>query len=108
MSRDDNQVTISEVSVELGNKININNIDNNNVIKRDFKQMDLSTPRRPTDGVPDIQKTTSNHQQRVAKSVFSIRSLVDIGDVDLPNNIHQERSQNTGEFFFPSKIQFSD
>lgn len=50
--------------------------------------MDLSTtprrgletsPRRGLETSPsDLQKT------RVAKSVFSIRSLVDIGDTDLP------------------------
>lgn len=41
--------------------------------------MDLSTtPRRATDGVGDIQKT------RVAKSVFSIRSLVDVEEAELP------------------------
>ena len=37
--------------------------------------MDLSTTqRRPADGVVEIQKT------RVAKSVFSIRSLVELED----------------------------
>ncbi|XP_029033926.2 homeobox protein aristaless-like isoform X1 [Osmia bicornis bicornis] len=41
--------------------------------------MDLSTtPRRATDGVGDLQKT------RVAKSVFSIRSLVDVEEAELP------------------------
>lgn len=42
--------------------------------------MDLSTtPRRATDGVVgDLQKT------RVAKSVFSIRSLVDVEETELP------------------------
>ncbi|XP_050448579.1 homeobox protein aristaless-like [Cataglyphis hispanica] len=41
--------------------------------------MDLSTtPRRATDGVGDIQKT------RVAKSVFSIRSLVNVEEAELP------------------------
>lgn len=41
--------------------------------------MDLSTtPRRATEGVGDLQKT------RVAKSVFSIRSLVDVEEAELP------------------------
>lgn len=41
--------------------------------------MDLSTtPRRATEGVGDLQKT------RVAKSVFSIRSLVDVEETELP------------------------
>lgn len=48
--------------------------------------MDLSTtPRRPTDGVGDLQKT------RVAKSVFSIRSLVDVEEAELPT-LDDERS----------------
>ncbi|XP_072751598.1 aristaless-related homeobox protein [Anoplolepis gracilipes] len=50
--------------------------------------MDLSTtPRRATDGVGDIQKT------RVAKSVFSIRSLVDVEEAELPAQ-DNERSSN--------------
>ncbi|XP_011703352.1 PREDICTED: homeobox protein aristaless-like [Wasmannia auropunctata] len=41
--------------------------------------MDLSTtPRRATEGVGDLQKT------RVAKSVFSIRSLVDVEETEFP------------------------
>lgn len=41
--------------------------------------MDLSTtPRRAAEGVGDLQKT------RVAKSVFSIRSLVDVEETELP------------------------
>lgn len=53
--------------------------------------MDLSmTPRRPPDGV-ELQKT------RVAKSVFSIRSLVDVGDADLTSSNEDER--NLGESF---------
>ncbi|KAG7201575.1 hypothetical protein KM043_004320 [Ampulex compressa] len=43
--------------------------------------MDLSTtPRRAAEGVGDLQKT------RVAKSVFSIRSLVDVEEADVPAN----------------------
>lgn len=44
--------------------------------------MDLSTtPRRATEGVGgDLQKT------RVAKSVFSIRSLVDVEEAEVPAN----------------------
>lgn len=43
--------------------------------------MDLSTtPRRATDGLSDLQKT------RVAKSVFSIRSLVDVEEAEFPMN----------------------
>ncbi|KAF7398474.1 homeobox protein aristaless-like [Vespula maculifrons] len=43
--------------------------------------MDLSTtPRRATDGLSDLQKT------RVAKSVFSIRSLVDVEEAEFPVN----------------------
>ncbi|KYN01521.1 hypothetical protein ALC62_07703 [Cyphomyrmex costatus] len=41
--------------------------------------MDLSTtPRRAAESVGDLQKT------RVAKSVFSIRSLVDVEETELP------------------------
>ncbi|CAD1472048.1 unnamed protein product, partial [Heterotrigona itama] len=41
--------------------------------------MDLSTtPRRMTETVADLQKT------RVAKSVFSIRSLVNVEEAELP------------------------
>ncbi|XP_012344595.1 ALX homeobox protein 1-like, partial [Apis florea] len=51
--------------------------------------MDLSTtPRRITEGVADLQKT------RVAKSVFSIRSLVDVGDTDLSEVEDNEKIQN--------------
>lgn len=54
--------------------------------------MDLSTtPRRITEGVADLQKT------RVAKSVFSIRSLVDVGDTDLSEVEDNEKIQS--EFF---------
>ncbi|KAH0953619.1 hypothetical protein HN011_000488, partial [Eciton burchellii] len=50
--------------------------------------MDLSTtPRRATEGVGDLQKT------RVAKSVFSIRSLVDVEEAELPAQ-DDERSPN--------------
>lgn len=51
--------------------------------------MDLSTtPRRITEGVADLQKT------RVAKSVFSIRSLVDVGDTDLSEVEDNEKIQS--------------
>ncbi|XP_076279252.1 homeobox protein aristaless [Lasioglossum baleicum] len=51
--------------------------------------MDLSTtPRRATEGVGDLQKT------RVAKSVFSIRSLVDVEEADIPAADDIERTQN--------------
>ena len=51
--------------------------------------MDLSTtPRRATEGVGDLQKT------RVAKSVFSIRSLVDVEEADLPAADDTEPTQN--------------
>ncbi|XP_076659183.1 homeobox protein aristaless [Halictus rubicundus] len=51
--------------------------------------MDLSTtPRRATEGVGDLQKT------RVAKSVFSIRSLVDVEEADIPATDDIERTQN--------------
>ncbi|XP_032689566.1 homeobox protein aristaless-like isoform X1 [Odontomachus brunneus] len=50
--------------------------------------MDLSTtPRRATEGVGDLQKT------RVAKSVFSIRSLVDVEEAEVPAQ-ESERSPN--------------
>ncbi|KZC10995.1 hypothetical protein WN55_01695 [Dufourea novaeangliae] len=50
--------------------------------------MDLSTtPRRATEGVSDLQKT------RVAKSVFSIRSLVDVEEADLPAAEDTDRTQ---------------
>ncbi|XP_024875513.1 homeobox protein aristaless-like isoform X1 [Temnothorax curvispinosus] len=50
--------------------------------------MDLSTtPRRAAEGVGDLQKT------RVAKSVFSIRSLVDVEETELPAQ-DDERSPN--------------
>lgn len=81
-------VTISEL---FDNK---NNIVIDKVINKDIEQMDLTTPRRPTDGVSDLQKTTNN-QHRVAKSVFSIRSLVDVEDAD---NLQRENIQHTGEF----------
>lgn len=52
--------------------------------------MDLSTtPRRPPDGVADHQKT------RVAKSVFSIRSLVDVEDSVFAAN---DVEHNAGKF----------
>lgn len=52
--------------------------------------MDLSTtPRRATDGVGDIQKT------RVAKSVFSIRSLVNVEEAELPA---QDNERSPSEF----------
>lgn len=66
--------------------------------------MDLSTtPRRITEGVADLQKT------RVAKSVFSIRSLVDVGDTDLSEVEDNEKIQSEflprnnifDLFFFP-------
>ncbi|XP_017888944.1 homeobox protein aristaless-like [Ceratina calcarata] len=51
--------------------------------------MDLSTtPRRATDGVSDLQKT------RVAKSVFSIRSLVDVEEAEVPVVEDSESSLN--------------
>ncbi|KYM88353.1 hypothetical protein ALC53_02835 [Atta colombica] len=50
--------------------------------------MDLSTtPRRTTEGVGELQKT------RVAKSVFSIRSLVDVEETELSTQ-DDERPQN--------------
>jgi len=50
--------------------------------------MDLSTtPRRTTEGVGELQKT------RVAKSVFSIRSLVDVEETELPTQ-DDERPQS--------------
>lgn len=53
--------------------------------------MDLSTtPRRATEGVSDLQKT------RVAKSVFSIRSLVDVEEAELPS---QDDECSPSEFF---------
>ena len=52
--------------------------------------MDLSTtPRRPPDGVADHQK------RRIAKSVFSIRSLVNVEDTEFTAN---EEEHNAGEF----------
>jgi len=52
--------------------------------------MDLSTtPRRATEGVGDLQKT------RVAKSVFSIRSLVDVEEAELPA---QDDERSPSEF----------
>lgn len=60
--------------------------------------MDLSTtPRRATEGVGDLQKT------RVAKSVFSIRSLVDVEETELPAQDDERPSSeflnNPLEFF---------
>ena len=50
--------------------------------------MDLSTtPRRTVEGVGELQKT------RVAKSVFSIRSLVDVEETELPTQ-DDERPQS--------------
>ncbi|KYN33296.1 hypothetical protein ALC56_12445 [Trachymyrmex septentrionalis] len=55
--------------------------------------MDLSTtPRRTTEGVGDLQKT------RVAKSVFSIRSLVDVEETELPTQ-DDERPQKNVQMF---------
>lgn len=55
--------------------------------------MDLSTtPRRATEGVGDLQKT------RVAKSVFSIRSLVDVEEAEVPAQ-EDERSPSKCRFF---------
>ncbi|XP_063977788.1 homeobox protein aristaless-like isoform X2 [Diachasmimorpha longicaudata] len=94
MSRDNSCLTlISGTSVEFfGNIGHSNNpsVDN---------QMDLSTTtRRPPDaGAADhiVQKTTANH--RVAKSVFSIRSLVDVEDAELPGNDESNRTyENPG------------
>lgn len=54
--------------------------------------MDLSTTqRRPADGVIDIQKT------RVAKSVFSIRSLVELEDNNTSQNIGDTECQQLGK-----------
>ncbi|TGZ56365.1 Uncharacterized protein DBV15_08855 [Temnothorax longispinosus] len=51
--------------------------------------MDLSTtPRRAAEGVGDLQKT------RVAKSVFSIRSLVDVEETELPAQDDERSPKN--------------
>ncbi|KAK0082140.1 hypothetical protein PV325_011003 [Microctonus aethiopoides] len=66
------------------NEQSVSRVDISLCIKEDIVQMDLSTtPRRGQDGVVDMHKTSS---LRVAKSVFSIRSLVDVEDADLPGN----------------------
>lgn len=50
--------------------------------------MDLSTtPRRIPEGVSELQKT------RVAKSVFSIRSLVDVGETELADDMEKTQSE---------------
>lgn len=57
--------------------------------------MDLSTtPRRAAEGVGDLQKT------RAAKSVFSIRSLVDVEETEQD----EERPQSK---FSDSPLEFS-
>ncbi|KOX70852.1 hypothetical protein WN51_02276 [Melipona quadrifasciata] len=59
--------------------------------------MDLSTtPRRMTETVADLQKT------RVAKSVFSIRSLVNVEEAELPvveDTEKQSESHDDPSFF---------
>lgn len=51
--------------------------------------MDLSTtPRRTTEGIADLQKT------RVAKSVFSIRSLVNVEEAEVPIAEDTENTQS--------------
>ncbi|KMR04570.1 homeobox protein aristaless-like protein [Lasius niger] len=66
--------------------------------------MDLSTtPRRATDGVGDIQKTrVSQRGVREAKEVFSIRSLVDVEEAELPAQ-DVERSPSISYFQGKSK-----
>lgn len=63
--------------------------------------MDLSTTQRqPADGVGELRKT------RVAKSVFSIRNIVDVEESGLTIN---EDGELNGKFFFqPSKVQKND
>lgn len=106
MSRDNACLTlISGTSIEyfgnIGQRINP---------EVDQQQMDLSTTtRRPPDatGNPSTgnvgehiggQKSGNHH--RVAKSVFSIRSLVDVEDADLPND--EGNHSGYGEFIFLS------
>ena len=62
--------------------------------------MDLSTtPRRPPEGVAEHQK------MRIAKSVFSIRSLVDVEDSEFTGN-EEERNKGQINFilFYDSKM----
>lgn len=66
------------------------------------KTMDLSTtPRRATDGVGDLQKT------RVAKSVFSIRSLVDVEEAELPVTGIEDTDRAQSEFITHQQFLWS-
>ena len=67
-------------------------------VKPRWPTMDLSTtPRRMTETVADLQKT------RVAKSVFSIRSLVNVEEAELP--VVEDTEKQSELYNDPSSFQ---